>query len=267
MRFCVNGRQPYSVIEKADEIKFNPEDHEKIFDLIENYSDKTIILADTYSKIYRPDWKTLQLYNEKFKEFYIALNALENYKDFEENGIKWFWSYPITSFYELRNILKLNPSYIEIGPPLSFDLEEVKAIAGSIPIRMTVNTALPPYLPVNKEANIIGQWVRPEDVKEYEPYIQCFDFQELYNLTEEESYLRTYQNGIWPGNLSLLIKKLNYPIDNRAIPEDFGKIRTTCGQRCCSGSMCHFCESALKFTSAIGKASADRKQKALIDNN
>ena len=44
MRFCVNGRQPYSVIKRADEVKFNYNDKDKILDLVEKYPDKTVIL-------------------------------------------------------------------------------------------------------------------------------------------------------------------------------------------------------------------------------
>ena len=45
MRFCVSGRQPYSVIKRADEVKFNYNDKDKILDLVEKYPDKTVILV------------------------------------------------------------------------------------------------------------------------------------------------------------------------------------------------------------------------------
>ena len=68
MRFCVNGRQPYSVIKKAEEIKFDYEDRERIFDLIENYSDKVIILNLSHNQ--EKEWDTWLMYSEKFAEFH-----------------------------------------------------------------------------------------------------------------------------------------------------------------------------------------------------
>jgi hypothetical protein len=263
MCFCVNGRQPLSVIKMADEIKFLYSDRDKIFDLIEEYSDKTIIL-ESGDEV---NWKTLQMYNEKFKEFYIALHDLRQYKDFNDAGIKWYWPYPITSFYELERIIKLNPSYLMIGPPLSFDLDKVKSLAMDIPLRMHVNIAHPAYLPDTGHYGIHGQWVRPEDIEKYSDKIRCFEFDECASLAEEETYLRTYLSQHWPGNLNLLIKRLNFNVDNRAIPEDLGETRMNCGQRCCAGSGCHLCDSAFIFADVLRKHSLSRKQKDDIDNN
>ena len=77
----------------------------------------------------------------------------------------------------------------------------------------------------------------------------------------------TYKSGVWPGNLNLIIKKLDFNVDNRAIPEELGERRMTCGQRCWSGSGCHLCVSAFRFADQIRKEHLRRNQKADIDNN
>lgn len=261
--FCVNGRQPLSVIALADEIKFSYQDRDKIFDLIDICPEKTIILESGNET----NWKTLQMYNEKFKEFYIALHNLRQYNDFNVAGIKWYWPYPITSFYELEKIVDLKPSYLMIGPPLSFDLNKVSTLANGIPLRMTVNIAHPAYLPEADQYGFHSQWVRPEDIEIYSNKIRCFEFDECASLSEEESYLRTYLKGTWPGNLNLLIKRLNFNVDNRVIPEDLGETRMNCGQRCCAGSGCHLCDSAFQFADMVRKYRLSRKQKDNIDNN
>lgn len=268
MRYSVSSRQPYSVIKKADEIRFIYADRDKIFDLIENYSDKAIILDVPNQE---EDWDNWQMYSEKFAEFYIALHDLSRADAFNVMNIKWFWPFPITSFYELSMIIDLRPSYIMLGPPLSFDLEKVqKVIKGacgeSIPVRMTANVAYPKYLSNEKVNGLCGQWVRPEDVALYEPYIQCFDFEGCQSLKEEEVLLTTYQAGVWPGNLNLLIKRLDFNVDNRAIPEEVGPARINCGQKCWSGSGCKLCVSAFMFAEAIRKERDKRRQQSAVEN-
>jgi hypothetical protein len=65
----------------------------------------------------------------------------------------------------------------------------------------------------------------------------------------------------------LIIQRLNFDVDNRAIPEDLGERRMSCGHRCWSGSSCHLCVSALHFADQIRKEKLRRSQKDDIDNN
>ena len=273
MRFCVNGRQPYSVIKRADEIKFSYNDKDRILDLVEKYPDKTVILDVPGNE---GDWKLWEMYAEKFEEFYIALHDLSRAGEFNQAGIKWYWPFPITSYYELGMIVNLHPSYLMIGPPLCFDLNKVTTQchddcdpedADPIPLRMVVNVAHPTYLPTNGTHGICGQWVRPEDAELYATKVKCFEFGEV-DLQQEEALLHIYkENQAWPGNLNLIIKNLDFDVDNRAIPEEIGERRMNCGHRCWSGSRCHLCVSALKFADAVRKEKLARRQEASIDNN
>lgn len=271
MRYCVSGRQPYSVMKRADEIKVNYNDKDRIMDFVEKIPDKTIILDVPGDE---SDWATWAMYDEKFDEFYIALHNLHRHKEFADHGIKWYWPYPITSYYELNMITKLNPGYLMIGPPLSFDIARVatQAYAPSsaiaIPLRMVCNNARPAYLPElgTLTENMCGQFVRPEDVPLYEQ-VRCFEFDNS-DLKQEEVMLHVYkENQTWPGNLNLLIKNLNFNVDNRAIPDEFGKSRVACGQRCYSTSSCHLCHTALMFAEQVRKERDRLARETAIDNN
>jgi hypothetical protein len=271
MRYCVSGRQPYSVLKKADEIKVNYIDRERIFDFVENIPNKTIILDVPGDEA---EWETWAMYGEKFNEFYIALHNLKRYEEFAGHGVKWYWPYPITSYYELNKIIALKPSYLMIGPPLSFDLERVRALAYAdgdatpIPLRMVCNNAKPDYLPkVPGQDGVCGQWVRPEDAAHYEFAVQCFEFENV-DLKQEETLLAIYkENQTWPGNLNLIIQNLNFNVDNRVVPIDMVAARTNCGQRCFSTSSCKLCISALKFADQLRKEKYKREQRDNIDNN
>ena len=230
MYFCVGGRQPYSVIERADEVKVAYEDREILLDFVEKIPNKKVILEVPGEDF---EWNLWHMYDEKFENFCVALYMLNKYDDFNKEGIKWYWPYPITSYYELQEVLTLKPAYVNLGPPLCFDLPNVQKICGDVKLRMVCNCARPDYLPdVLKLPQFFGQWVRPEDVPAYEPYVDTFEFK-TDDLKKEETLLRIYsEDKNWPGNLNLLLDNLNYHVDNRGIPEDFGENRTKCRQRC-----------------------------------
>ncbi len=272
MRYCVNGRQPYSVLKKADEVRVAYADRDRILDFVERIPDKVIILDVPGDEA---DWQLWEMYSEKFSEFYIALHKLNRFPEFAARGIKWYWPYPITSYFELGQMMVMKPSYVMLGPPLSFDLDKVwdhlfiDGSASPIPIRMVPNVAVPAYLRIHNEERdyIRGQWVRPEDAAIYSTRVQCFEFENV-DLKQEEVLLHVYkENKTWPGNLNLLIQNLNFNVDNRAIPEELGERRMSCGHRCWAGSSCHLCESALRFAEQLRKEKFRRNRESDIDNN
>lgn len=270
MRYCVSGRQPYSVLKRADEVKVAFRDRDRIMDFVEKIPNKVIILEVRDEDA---EWETWQMYSEKFYEFHIALHNLNRWQEFADHGIKWYWPYPITSFYELNAIMELSPSYVMVGMPLSFDLDKVfnqryyKDSTEMAALRMVANNARPSYLPVTKaNAGICGQWIRPEDVPLYATRVDCIEFEEV-DLNQEELLLKIYkENGEWPGNLNLLLKNFNFNVDNRAIPEDLAAARMHCGQKCFAGSMCHLCQSAIQFADQLRKVHFRRGTEDDIDN-
>ena len=268
MRYCVSGRQPYSVMKKADEIKVQYNDKDRILDFVEKLPDKVIILDVPGDE---EDWNTWQMYSEKFAGFHIALHDLRRAADFNHHNINWYWPFPITSFYELGMVINLHPSYVLLGPPLTFDLEKVKACSvdecseQEVPLRMVVNAAHPAYLPLNGTHGVCAQWVRPEDAAAYAKYISCFEFDQV-DMKQEEVLLHVYKdNQTWPGNLNLLIKDFGFNVDNRAIPEDLGTTRMTCGQKCWAGGSCKLCIRSIYFADQVRKEKLRRKQEGNID--
>ncbi len=267
MKYCVNGRQPYSIMKKADQIKVRYEDRDRIIDFVEKLPDKEIILELKEVPEVK-DFETWRMYSEKFENFYIASFNLGLFDILNSENIKWYWPYPITSYYELNEVAALEPSYIQLGPPLSFDLENVKKAVGDIKLRLVCNCARPLYLPDRlAKPQFFGQWVRPEDVHLYDPYVDAFDF-DSPDLKKEETLLHIYkENQHWPGNLNLLIENLNYNVDNRGIPNEFGTSRINCGQRCQTGGACRLCQRACEFSEMLRKEKNRRREQTTLDNN
>jgi hypothetical protein len=250
MKYCLSGRQPLSVLKKCDEVKMQYVDKDRILDYIETLSDKMITL-DIPAELKAEDlnWTLFKMYSEKVN-FALCLHDLSLVNSCKEYKIKFYWAYPITSFFELRGIINLEPCYLFLGAPLCFDLPKIKALT-NIPIRLCPNLAYDAYIP--RENGIYGSWVRPEDIGVYEKFVDMFEF-ETDELKREQVLLHIYKdNGNWPGNLNLLFTNFNVNIDNCALPEEVGEVRTSCGQRCMSNGTCTFCLTSVKFADIIRK--------------
>ena len=68
MKYCISGRQPYSVLKQADEIKVKHNDKGRIMDFVEKIPDKTIILD---MPEFDADFATWHMYDEKFEGGFI----------------------------------------------------------------------------------------------------------------------------------------------------------------------------------------------------
>ena len=118
-------------------------------------------------------------------------------------------------------------------------------------IRIAPNLAYDAY--IHRKNGIIGTYVRPEDIDVYEPYVDICFFR-FDTLAEERRLFSIYHDDkIWPGNLMLLIKNLNYNVDNRGIDKEFAERRLTCRQNCCRNGLCHYCENYFKLINTIDK--------------
>ena len=263
MNFCVDGRHSYSVLKQADEIRVAYRDKGILMDYIEKVPDKTIILDIPTEEFENVNINEILMYSEKFSNFYACIHKLEHFLIFANNNINWYWAYPITSFFELRAILKLQPSQILLAAPLTFSLPQVKKLCSDIKIRAVANSAVPKYLIVSMyKDNVAGFWIRPEDVDTYAQYIDTIEFDVNYGDYKKEAILLdVYKSRSWPGNINLLIDNLNRNISNIAIPNDFAEKRIACGQACMVNGVCKYCNNALKVAEDIRKLAYERRKK------
>jgi hypothetical protein len=235
MKFCLNSRQSNEYLKKADEIRFEFGDREVIPDYAEKYPKATLILnLDLYEEA---DWKELSNYNILAKnKLILCIQDIMDAELAKNNEIKFYFDYPVTTFYELNSMKNLGVSYVKIGIPLFFQMDKVKNIG--VPIRVTPNVAYSDGFP--REDGVCGQWIRPENMDDYDEYIDVIDFEQC-NLRQEQAMFRIYaEQKEWPGELGTIITNLNYPGVNRLIPPDATKRRLNCGQRCQYGP-CKLC--------------------------
>lgn len=244
MRYALSSRQSKELLNKCDEIIVQSRDYLSLFDLVEEYPTKTFILRiDKENTI---NWELLPSYNKNKN----LICCLENLKDFEKCmtlGLRFYYAYPINSFFELSALKNLGVSYVLLGSPLFFQMDKIKSF--HIPIRAIPNIAYDAYIP--RENGIYGQWIRPEDISVYEEYVSVCEFKDA-DLTKEGALYRIYaEEQKWPGDLNMLITNLNLECNNTVVYKDLGLKRLNCRQICQEGSSCRYCERALTFGDTV----------------
>lgn len=237
---CLSARQEDKYLRNAKEIKFEYRDRKAIPDYAEKYPEATIILTFTPGNIEIIDWTEIKNYNILCKEkFIFGIYKITDAEKCKELGIKFYFGYPITSYYELFSIIKMEPAYIRLGAPLFFEIEKIHS-ACKIPIRAVPNVCYIDGLP--RENGINGTWIRPEDYDIYEEYISIYEFEDC-DLQKERALYRIYmEEKKWPGEFNLLFTNFNYDGVNRMILPDMTKQRLNCGQRCATlNGNCRIC--------------------------
>ena len=190
--------------------------------------------------------------------FICALSDLSITPECSLRGIKFYYKYSTTSFFELEGLKNIGVCYILVGTPLLFDLKTVASYG--IPLRAIPNLAYEPY--IKHKNGVIGSWIRPEDKEAYGQYIDTFEFYAPKALDKEAAMYKVYaENGSWPGNLNLLIDNLEFDFDNRLLydAEGFAERRMSCKQKCLKGRGCHYCIDQLQFPDTTLRAYRDYK--------
>jgi hypothetical protein len=170
--------------------------------------------------------------------FYVCLSSLTYVQELRGTDIKWYWGYPVTSYYELHALVEMGACEVKLGAPLFFDLERVKKQC-DLPLRIVPNVAYSDGL--DRIDGVCGTWVRPEDMDAYSEFVDFAEFEDC-DLRKERALYRVYaEDKAWPTDLGLLVTNLNHTGTNRMISSDASQSRMTCGQRCQEGNGCRLC--------------------------
>ena len=244
MKYCLRSNQRFNYLQKADEIKVPYDDRASIFKLIERYPGKTIIL-EIPNRIDITDIDWTEMNNNKIltqDNFICCVSSYEMGIECGNQDIKFYYGYPINSFYELQAAANLGVCYVRLAPPLLMSLDKVKKF--NIPVRAVPNVAYQQYLPFGD--GVCGGWIRPEDTKLYEEYIDVYEFEDC-DINKEQALYRIYaEKQAWPGQMGMLFTNFNYgTVLNRMVPSDLAEKRIKCGQRCQTNNGCHLCYRAL----------------------
>ena len=251
MIYSVHSHQSDDILEQADEIKFLSSTN--FYDIAEKYPDKKFVL-EVDKSITEEGWLGIAAAASEY-DITVCLDALELAQECIKRGFKFYWKYPITSYYELRGLIDLGVSQVFLGAPLYFDLPFISRLG--VPIRLCANQCYFDSIP--REDGVCGTYIRPEDVDIYDKYIETIEF--LAPKEKEATLFKIYKNKVWKGNLDILLNNFNWNVDNRIIPEQFGEARVQCRQSCQGHGSCKLCYSAIKLAGAVDRAYAVEQRK------
>lgn len=245
MKYSLHNIVSISYLKKADEIYIPYKDRRAIPDYAKKYPKTALVLEVPPAT----QWEF-----DELKEYYILSRerltlCLPDMLDprieqIKSAGIPFFWGYTITSFYELQTLVNFGVSQARIGAPIFFDTDALKKF--NITKRVIANVAHEGYIP--GADGIVGSWIRPEDVDQYEGAIDILEFADSKSHKEEALYRIYAEQHAWPGKVDMIITNIDAPLAyNRMLPPEFTTARLNCRQRCMSGGACQLCHRYIKL--------------------
>ena len=164
----------------------------------------------------------------------------------------------------LDGYLNLGVSDVYIVNELGFELDKVYDIVHdhNAKVRVFPNIAQSAwtYTPDLKKF-----FIRPEDIKDYEKYVDVFeifegyvDGLEVYEIAEPiiaETLYRVYAiDTQWYGKLEEIIANFHANLDGRFLHPRWVDRRVRCGKKCLKGSMCDMCNTIAGLGESLEKA-------------
>lgn len=165
-----------------------------------------------------------------------------------EKDIPYFFNSRVDTVDEFIYYRDKGASDIYVVNALGFSVKDLKLISEGVNIRVFANVAQT-SCPENG-SDITAFFIRPEDVKYYEGYVDVIDF---FGPDNRASVLYEIYaiNQSWAGKLNDLILRLNCNIANSLlVPSTFGAHRVDCGKRC-QFNKCFVCTRAMEMAQAV----------------
>lgn len=255
MKYCVDYYRNLTDIDKADEytIRYSKKDDILITFLEENKN--KIINLTIEEKLSETNYKTLKAIYNTFSNFRLKFESYDSneIENIVECGIPFFFGNRVNNWDEFLGLIELGVTDIYIVEDLCFDLERVAAAAHkeNIKLRTYANVAQSTW---HDTPEIKKFWIRPEDVKIYEEYIDVLEFfGQPYQIP---TILRVYKDEQkWFGALKEIIFGLeSEDLDSRFIIPEFGKRRISCQKNCLKGGKCRICDRILSLSKTLKEA-------------
>lgn len=258
MKYCIDYYKTSKIINEVDEltITYNKSDT-TLLDFLDKYKEKRI-------NIYIEDLDDFNESNELKK--ISAIKDTNNYniylkipyynKEFinkvKEKEIKFFLETKINSWDGFVCLINLGVSDIYVVEELCFELDKCADLAhqNNIQLRTFPNVAQSKWEELD---DIKKFFIRPEDVKLYEDYIDVLEF--FGTKDKIDAYYKIYKDGKqWFGQLNEIIIGFNNEIDNRYIIPRFPENRIKCGKKCLKGGSCHICDRIEELSYTLQKS-------------
>ena len=259
--FCIKYTRPglkdMEILKEAEQIKieFDPKD-ETLEEFIDRYADKHIYIQIVDGIFFKTleDMNRIKALKEK-KNWSLIVNFDDvpgaKVELLKEICNQYIFADMVDEWEDLQELFSYGVSEVYITNSLGFDLERLKRECGKrdVKIRAIANVAQCRNVAVTPP--IKRFFIRPEDVEVYSDYIHSIEFDG--DQTVQEVCWKAYSRGYWWGDLSEIIMGLGKELDDRRLPDNYGPLRSICGQRCITGGGCQVCRAIVDFAEILEK--------------
>lgn len=247
MRYSIKFYKGCRVLSAADEVilKYNLEP--EICNYIkENHPNQRIVLnikdVDVTAENRHTILDSLKKVCNSHKNSTVLLsweNQVDLAPDLYELNIPFFFDLRVTTLDTLSKITQLGVSDVYICNNLCFSLSTIAPICHKYGINIRVYPNVLQYEKEKTTPYLCNFFLRPEDIKYYEKYIDYLEF--FGDRLDKQSVLfEIYKSGRWEGKLNDLILGFEDEVFNEEVIVDFGKYRTSC-RHSCDSDKCNLC--------------------------
>ena len=253
MKYCVQYYQDFRYFAIVDEIILKYKDHnDHMLNFIkEEYTTQRIII-DICSRENEIDM-IIPIVKEIYENYpNIAVKLCFNEDaiiKLKENEIPFFLQEHCSTFEQMYAFVHMGVTDIYVVEELGFNLPMVKQFCGPRHITVRAFPNVAQSAPMTKQfiPDLLKFFIRPEDTKHYEHYIDVFEF---FGPPEKMSVLfDIYNSRQWLGNLNELILGFEDDYDNSGLIL-FGDVRKKCTHRCMHDD-CTLCFTAGELSNNI----------------
>ena len=177
-----------------------------------------------------------------------------------DKGYCAYLSLPVTDWELFDTLINLGVSDIYIDGPLGFDCGRAFESASKRNIKIRVSPSVSPNSMLAAGPNENSFFIRPEDLRVYEPYIDVIDFK-TFIIDREETLFSIYKRGSYLYDLKDLISNLNISVSNPLVSKEFATYRLDCRQRCkIPGYHCYLCKNEILAANYIEKLGSQMRE-------
>lgn len=246
MNYSIKYNKNFKYYDVLDEVIFNFNKYsDKIVEEIGNskWKNMRVVLDITSCDDSQDILPALNMCKKKHPNLVIKLMPSQKMqlKKIKENNFSFFFDTFVNTQDEVYGIIQKGASDIYITESLAFNIKTIGQFCKKKGVRVRVipNIAQHSLGYSSEIPDIYKFFIRPEDVKYYEPYVDTFELLTKENKTNV--VFEVYKNEVWRGDLSLLIDGISDSINNQCLLPDFGQIRLNCEQ-ICMYEQCNLCK-------------------------
>jgi hypothetical protein len=261
MKYAINFSRSFSHFDEIDEVIFDYHGGEDLINSLPQFikeNQRAIIdisclneteIKEALSKI--KDYKQTHLNTSVLIDFFTQSYLVE--EELKEYNIPFFYSTYARSYSMARFMVAHGATDLYIVEDLAFDLKNLQCFREEgVQLRLFPDIAQhSPGCYGNFFPEITKFWIRPEDIDEYDKYIDVLEF--THKGEKLSTIYEIYKQKQWLGEIKDIVSDFHIYIDNTSLAPYFGPSRISC-QKKCATNRCNICIGIQDLAEKFDKA-------------